>query len=199
MKSHSTVPLLLLVAFFVSPSAGEVHSPDYVVRNLYQQIILRKPLGIPKGADKAAIWPFLSKRLINELDAAQSCEDDYFRLHTDKHEKPVFAWLEMDLFSGANEEAIPSAAVVDRTAPQKYGAFRVFVRLTYRETYETYGKPPDPANTFDWQIAAVVISEDGQFRVDDVLFFNDNSTKIESRLTDLFHECHGSRWVGEKQ
>ena len=199
MKLRPIIVLLLLVSCLAPANGNADPSPDSVVRGLYKQVVARKPLGIPKLADRAALAPFLSRALNRKLDEAQVCEDDYFRHHTDKNEKPSFAWLEMGLFSGANEEAIPSAAVVDHTVQQKDGAFRVFVRLTYRETYETYGKPPDPANTFDWQIAAVVVSEDGQFRVNDVLFFDDNATKVESRLTDLFHECHGSRWVGERQ
>ena len=90
-----TLPLimLLLLASYVSPSAPAEHSPDSVVRVLYQQVVARRPLGIPKGADKAAISPFLSKELIQKLDAAQACQDDYFRQRTDKHSKPAFGWL----------------------------------------------------------------------------------------------------------
>jgi hypothetical protein len=182
---------------FSSASLPSVHA-DSVVRELYQQVVARKPLGIPKSADKETIWPFLSKGLKQRLDAAQACEDDYFRQHTDKDSKPGFDWLEASLFSGANERGIPATAVLERTEREKDGSSRVYVRLTYKESFETYGRPPDPANTFHWHVAAATISEGGRFVVDDVLLFEDDSMKIASRLADSFPGCEGSRWVGDK-
>jgi hypothetical protein len=193
-----TLIVLLQFGSYVFANAPAEHPPDYVVRKLYQQVVVRRTLGIPKGADKAAIIPFLSKGLIQKLDTAQACEDDYFRQHTDKQSKPAFDWLETDLFSGANEKAIPSAAVVRRTVTQRDGSFHVYVKLTYKESFETYGRPPDPANTFHWEVAAVVISEGGRLVLDDVLLFMDDSTKTASRLTDSFAGCNGSHWIGYK-
>jgi hypothetical protein len=37
-----------------------------VVRKLYRQVVLRRPLGIPTGENKVAIWPFLSSGLIRQ-------------------------------------------------------------------------------------------------------------------------------------
>jgi hypothetical protein len=198
MKFRVLIILLMLVSC-IFPVGIAAPSPDSVVRELYQQVVARKPLGIPRGADKAAIDPFLSKELIQKLDAAQACQDDYLRQHTDKDSKPAFAWLETGLFSGANEEAIPSAAAVERTEPEKDGSFLVHVRLTYKESTETYGKTPDPTNTFHWSVATVVISERGRFVIDDILLFKDNSTKIDSRLSSSFSGCDGLRWVGDKK
>ena len=190
--------VLLQLVSFVFANAPADPSPEPVVRELYQQVVARRPLGIPKGEDKTALWPFLSKRLIQKLDSAQSCEDDYLRQLPDKNGKPAFGWLETGLFSGSNEWAIPASAAVERTELMKDGTFRVFVRLTYKESFETYGKPPDPTHPFDWHVAAVVISEEGRFVVNDVLLFRDDSKKIASRLTDSFAGCDGPRWVGIK-
>jgi hypothetical protein len=194
-------PLIVLLQFasFIFLNAPIDQSPDFVVRELYVQVVARKPLGIPKGEDKAALWPFLSKRLIQKLDAAQSCEDDYLRQRPDTNGKPAFGWLEIGLFSGSGEWAIPAAASVERTEPMKDGTFRVYVRLTYKESFETYGKPPGPAHTFDWHVVAVVISEQRRFVVNDVLLFKDDSTRIASRMTDSFAGCDGPRWVGINQ
>jgi hypothetical protein len=192
--------VLLLLAGNASQSAATPPSPDSVVRELYQQIVARRPLGIPKGQDKAAIWPYLSKGLIRRLETAQACENSYVKQHAGEDGKPAFDWLEVNLFSGgANEQAIPSSAVVERKKAQKDGSLRVFVRLTYKESFETYGGPPDPANTFHWDVAAVVISEGERFVVDDVLLFNENSTKVDSRLTNSFPGCNGPRWVGDNK
>jgi len=106
--------------------------------------------------------------------------------------------MEFDLFSGANEKAIPSEAKVEREEKETDGSFRIYVRLTYKESFETYGKPPSFANSFDWIVAAVVVLQSGRPVVDDVLFFTANSTKIYSRLSEHFRGCEGSRWVGDK-
>jgi hypothetical protein len=190
--------VLLQLVSFVFPNAQAEHSPDSVVQELYQRVVARKPLGIPKGADKETLWPFLSKTLVQNLDAAQTCENDYLRQHAGQDGKPAFEWLETGLFSGANEKGIPASAAVERTKAQNDSTFRVYVRLTHKQSFETYGKPPDPAHTFDWHVAAVVKSEGGRFVVDDVLLFEDDSTKIASRLADSFPGCDGPRWMGDK-
>jgi len=198
MKLPPVILLLLLVSC-LSPGGTANSSPDSVVRDLYKQAVARKPLGIPKGADRAALSAFLSKGLLRRLDEAQACEDDYLRQHGNEGGKPAFVWLETGIFSGSNERGLPAAAVVERTQRQEDGSSYVYVRLTYKESSETYGKPPNPANTFHWHVAAVVISESGKFFINDVLFFKDNSNTIESRLSDSFPGCDGSRWVGDKR
>jgi hypothetical protein len=191
--------VFLQLVSFILPNAPIDQPPDSVVRELYHQIVARRPLGVPKGEDKAALWPFLSKGLIQKLDAAQSCEDDYLRQSPSERGKPAFGWLETGLFSGSDKRAIPAAASVERTETMKDGAFRVFVRLTYKESFETYGKPPDPTHTLNWRVAAVVITEGRRFVVNDALLFKDDSTRIASRLTDSFAGCDGPRWVGIDQ
>jgi hypothetical protein len=193
MKPHAFVTLLFLTSCFCSNSSF-AQSPDSVVQELYKQVVTRRPIGIPKGADKAALLPLLSRGLIQKIDAAQRCEDHYLRGHATEG-KPGVGWLEIGLFSGANERAIPSAATIEKTESQN-GSFRVYVKLTYKESFETYGRPPDPTNTFSWNVAARVISEGKRFVVDDVLFFKDNSTKVGSRLADAFYGCSGMRRVG---
>jgi hypothetical protein len=48
------------------------------------------------------------------------------------------------LFSGDNELAIPTEIAVERADRLKNRAVRVVVRFTYRERFETYGRPPVP-------------------------------------------------------
>ncbi len=178
------------------------HPPDAVVRRLYHEVVLRRPIGLPRGEDKKILWTFLSNRLISKFDTAQACEDDYYRLHTDKNIKPEIEWLEAGLFSGANEMGIPAAAVVERTEPAGPRTYRVYVRLTYRDTVDTYyDRPPDPHNTFHWRVSAIVTLEDGRYVVDDILFFKDEKKvvpkMVETRLSRLLTMgCDGSRWVG---
>src|SRR5262249_6648933 len=114
MKISSLMILLQLITYALPSMAGE-RSPESVVRKLYQEFIARRALGIPKGEDKTAVWPFLSKRLIQRLETAQACEGDYFRQHAADNGKPDFGWLETGLFSGENEEALPAEAILERT------------------------------------------------------------------------------------
>jgi hypothetical protein len=107
------------LAICLAPIGTAAPSADAVVRELYQQIVARRPLGIPKGADQTAIWPYLSKRLTYRLETAQACENSYFQQHAGENGKPGFNWLEVNLFSGGNEQALPSSAVIERTSAQK--------------------------------------------------------------------------------
>src|SRR5689334_10697911 len=122
MKISFLMMVLPLIGFPLSTAAGH---PDAVVQKLYGQVVERHPVGIPKGDDKSAIWPVLSNKLIERLETAQACENDYFRQHPVSEGKPEFAWLETGLFSGGNEEAIPAGAVVRHIQRQKDGSFHV--------------------------------------------------------------------------
>lgn len=191
----------IIMFFLISMNGANltVHDekPDNVVLKMYAQIVERQPLGIPTGADKTAIWPFLSERLVRVLETAAACEDDYWKKNADSDGKPNFGWLEYGLFSGANEKALPTEVMVKRTEQQKNGLYLVYLRFTYKETFRTYGRPPNTDSSFQWYGAAVVKSEDGRFVVDDILLYKGTSNTIESRLSDLFRGCDGPHWVGQ--
>jgi hypothetical protein len=189
----SCVKTVVLLLACVSTRAFAEPQPDAVVRQLYAVVVAHWPLGIPTGADKTAIWPLLSKRLIREFETAQACEDDCLR-QTPSTFKPRFAWLDLGLFSGPEDEAAPAEVVVERTEPQRDGTFRVQVIFTYRDMYH---RPPDPADTIHWRGVVTVISEDGRFVVDDILLFEVSSTEVQSRLSQILTRgCDGPRWVG---
>ena|SRR5216684_5030790 len=188
----SCLMALLYLGICICASAADVRKPDAVVRKLYDQVVARRPLGVPKGLNKDAIWPFLSKRLIRRLETAQACEADYYRQHVGDDGKPRFGWLESGLFSGENEMASPVEAVVENMKPQKDGSFHVYVKLRFKD-----GESPDSALSSPWYVATRVITERGRFVVDDILLFEKDSTEVESRrLSGAFTECDGSHWIG---
>lgn len=194
---HAVLILIVCgVSFGQTLQQSSSEKPEGVVTRLYREVVARRPLGIPKGADKAAIWPVLSTPLVRMLDTAQSCENDYLHQRAGKDGKPEFPWLETGLFSGDNEEGIPSSALVQRVDAHGDGSFWVFVRLTYRESFQTYGRKPDPANKFNWRVVAIVRPEAGHLVVDDIVRF-DESSKKQLRLSQSFVGCSGSHWVGE--
>lgn len=160
--------------------------PAAVVRSLYQVVVTRHPIGLPGGADRKGITPYLSKDLVHRLDTALACQNDYLRQHQNPNEKPQMDWFELGLFSGGNERALPGGFHVETLQPEKDGFFRVHVRLKYSE----------PDRMPYWYVDVILTRENGHFVVDDVVFPKDDWDE-ESRLSQtLTSGCEGSRWVG---
>jgi len=161
------------------------------VNDLYQAIVARHPIGIPRGTDKALIWPLLSQRLKQQLETAQACQDDYRRQHpTDIDPKP--AWLRTGVFAGDSKRAAPLYALVTKKEPEKNGSFDVYVNLTY---VKVPGFVPDHAS---WNLIATVVPEDDRFVVDDVRLFDGLDTDGPSHLlSETFAGCDGPKWTGE--
>jgi hypothetical protein len=102
--------------------------------------------------------------------------------------KPEVGWLELGPFSGDNERALPQSFLIERTQSEKYGASRVYVKLTRSAAHE---KP------FSWRVAAVVVRENGHSVLDDVIYLKDEELGVDDRLSkDLSAGCDGRRWIG---
>jgi hypothetical protein len=190
------ISFLLLLATATPPTS----SPEGVVRQLYKEVVARKPLGIPTGADRAAFAPLLSARLTRQLAAGAACEADYFRQHpANDQEKPEFYWLELGLFSGGTEMAIPAEVSVGKSEPRRDGSFRVPVRFTYRDTFETYGRTPDPRNTFQWRGVVTVVKEKGRYLIDDISLREPHTNSQSIRLSEVFTGCKAGKWIGNEE
>ena len=162
------------------------------VIDLYQRIVERHPIGIPTGAARAAIWPFLSRRLARQLETTQACQDDYFRQHPDPGAGPKPAWLDSGIFVGHSKRAFPLNALVTHQEPQKDGSFAISVSLTY---VKLPGFVPDEAT---WEAVARVIPQDNRFDIDDVRLFDGLGTDGPSHLlSETFAGCDGAHWTGE--
>ena len=164
------------------------------VRVFYTYITKYQPLGLPQGRAKKDLWPLLSKRLVRELDALQSCDDDYYRRYGDylraNQFKPVTPWLEHGLFSGPNEAPIPSKFSILGSETVGENRVDVHLRFTYKQTH-CCGYPTQ----YEYYEGVVtVILENGRFVVDD--FVAMDGTKSINRLSDGYPECKVGRWVG---
>jgi hypothetical protein len=166
--------------------------PGAVVHRLYNEVVARHPVGIPKDADMKILAPYLSKALLHRIDLARGCEDDYYRRHLNPNLKPQIEWLEFGFFTGGMENAAPGAFHVLATESEKNGSFRVYVELII-----IYGLPANPEPSV-WYVAPIVVRENGQFVVDDVIFLKNYSTlENEFRLSEVLGAgCNGPRWVG---
>lgn len=167
-----------------------------VTRTLYDFVVARHPLGIPRGADKMRINTLLSKHLKIQLATAERCQQDYFRLVPDRGTSQKPAWLNTGLFSGEGKSALPSADLVDHKLRQDDGSFTTFVWLSRKESGASPSSPAE-ATWRNWRAEARVISEDGHFVVDDVKLFDGVSGDSSSHsLSDFFSGCDGPHWVG---
>lgn len=169
------------------------------IQKVYSEIVAHHTIGIPAEAEMAAIRPYLSKRLVEQLQTAQACQDDYNRQHAMASETSKLGWLKSGLFSGDGSHASPVDALVERKEKQNDGSFSVYVDL----------EPVDAVINLDhgrrafhggyaWQVKATVIPEDGRFVVDDVRIFDRFPAEGSSRLlSDSFSGCDGSHWIGQ--
>jgi hypothetical protein len=167
------------------------------MQKLYEEIVAHHPIGIPTSAEMAAIRPYLSKRLDEELQTAQACQDDYSVQHPSGTSKP--SWWQSGLFSGEGSHASPVAAVIARKEKQNDGSFLVYANLEPVEAVIHRGHAPRAFyGGYTWQVVARVISENGKFVVDDVRIFDRFPADGPSHLlSDLFAGCDRSHWTGQ--
>jgi len=159
------------------------------VRVFYTYITRFLPIGIPQGRAKKALWPLLSKRLVQELNSLQACEDDYYGRHGDilraNQYKPATPWLEEGLFSGPIEAAGPRKFSILSSRAIGDNRVDVHLRLT-----------GDPASSDHFDGVATVILENNRWVFDDFVAMYANDEML--RLSDGYPECKRGQWVGEK-
>jgi hypothetical protein len=184
--------LLLQLATY-SGSAAQEPQPADVVQRLYREVVARHPLGVPHGAAKIAIWPLLSKRLINAFEMRNACDLDWNRHHRNA-DPPVKApgFYEGGLFSGSNERGEINGALVGSTKVQADGSYLVYVKVW--SYFDEGDSSLRTGKIYKWRVAARVTSEDGRFVVDDILGFKgvfdyDKSVYMSRMIT---FGCSGS-------
>jgi hypothetical protein len=187
--------VLLLLATTVAHSqtaqsrrASLTSQAETPVRKIYQQLMSRPIGAIPKPARVKLFAPYLSKSLLHGITQARACGEDWFRQHPQNDVKPPFAWGEFGLFSGADDRSGPGTFQIEKMESEDDGSFRGYVRLTE-------GIPPEKPWT--WRVAAVVMSEDKKFVINDVIFLRDKDIDTETRLSAVLTQgCDGPRWIG---
>lgn len=167
------------------------------VQKLYSEVVAHHPIGIPAGTEMAAIRPYLSKRLAEQLQMAQACQDDYHRQRATAGETSKPDWLKSGLFSGEGIHSSPVDAVVDRKEKRNDGSYLVSLALEPADALIRGHKPTAFHGGYTWLVEARVIPEDGRFVVDDVRIFDRFPAEGPSHLlSDSFSGCDGSRWTG---
>ena len=173
------------------------------VSDLYQKIVAQHPIGIPQGADKTSLWPLLSRRLTQQLESAQACQDDYFRQQSAAGTTSKPAWMTSDLFSGEDERTAPYFVNIVHKEPLKDGFFAVQLDAVERDvTGKNSSIIAGGVRAYrvkkDWPIIATVVLENQRFVVDDIRIFEEDTTDGPSHLlSETFAGCDGPRWTGE--
>ncbi len=184
-----TTPFALGQAGADGNPAGLLNQPEAVVRILYTVVVQLHPLGSPGGPAIKIFAPLLSKALLHRIDINVACQDDWARQNQDPNSKPPF--LEFGLFSGDDEEAEPTAFHIEKVETEKDGSIRVYVKLTRDDSDES---------PWSWNVAAILVREDGHLFVDDVIWFYDRPRGLEVRLSEYLADgCDGPHWVGFKK
>ena len=188
---------------------------EAVVTKLYKQIVLRKPVGLPRRKELEAIRRLLSQDLVERIGVAGECENDYFRQYPNPDPKdpnalilkPPFAWMETGLFSGGNEQADPSWFSVRRAVRQKDSSYEVRVKLKEWDEFDKYPRPRGPQYDWTWEMLVFVIRDGDHYAVNDVFYpevHADHSeprypTVEEIRLSQLLSVgCKDGKWIGYK-
>jgi hypothetical protein len=163
--------------------------PEAFISRLYNEVVARHPIGIARNEKWRIFAPYLSKVLQHKIEISIACSNDWDRQNPDPNLKPEIGWLELGIFSGGEERALPTAFKIEKTQLEKDGSFHVYVKLTWH-------KPPAPIWT--WPVAVVVVRENGHFVVDDIIYLKDGEYQTaEVRFSEILtFGCNGPRWVG---
>jgi hypothetical protein len=151
----------------------------------YTYITRYQQLGIPHESARKALWPLLSKRLAQQLDSLEACDEDYYRRYGEilraNTYKPATPWLEEGLFTGPDDAATPRIFRI--LGSRAVGEKRVDVLIAFKEDWG------------DSEGDVTAILENNHWVIDDfvAMYANDDL----QRLSAGYSECKGGQWVGE--
>lgn len=182
---------LLFLCIGLANCHAQKSNPSTVVSRLYRQVIATHPLGIPEGSDLESIKPFISDRMLRKLIDVKACEKSYYLSHEHDTGKPPFAWLERGIFSGEYELALPAKATVLESELQKNGSYIVYLQL------DSVPIEKNDTTHSTWDVELSVISERGEFVVDDVYLSDNRSSQRRMSLYGSFPGCNGLVWSGK--
>src|SRR5581483_6714130 len=137
---HSRKLAFCIEACILEPLPVRNNAPQaaiQAVRVFYNHITKYQELGIPRGRTKKTLWPLLSKRLAQQLDSLEACDEDYYRRYGEilraNTFKPATPWLEEGLFTGPNDAATPFTFRI--LSSRSIGKNRVDVLIAFKEDW----------------------------------------------------------------
>jgi hypothetical protein len=175
-----------------SQQASLPNQPEAFVRSFYQLVVAHHPKGLLEDENKRIFEPYLSQALLHRIDLGRACSADWDQQDPEPGLKAKTV-SDYGLFSGYGSESEPRTYHIQRTQSMKDGAERVYVKLTQEKA---------AMSQWSWRVAAVVLSENGHYVIDDVIYINDSTwDKVEAKPADmslsgyLSAGCDGPRWI----
>lgn len=177
------LPHVIFLLALAQPQAVAA-SPEALVNRFCAVYMTQKEYGLLEGKDRKAMAPFLSTRLLKELDDAVECQKDWFRQQPkDTTDKPPF--VDCCLFS-STPDGMPTSYELGPVEPLPDGRAKVVIAY-HRKT---------KVDDIRWRDAVIVAKEDGRHVIDDVVYDVDAQPPQEPfYLSTGFEGCQGTRWV----
>jgi hypothetical protein len=175
--------LFLLLSVASSGTAGP--AAEYLVERFCAVYLTQSEYGLLEGANRRVMVPFLSKRLLRQLDAAYACQQDWYRkLPKGSTDKPPF--VDCCLFSGM-PDGMPTSYKLGAHEALSDGRIKVVISFARKTTMDE----------IRWRDAAIVTREGGRYVIDDFLY--DIDAEPPGRPILLSHEfdsdCKNGLWV----
>jgi hypothetical protein len=184
-----TTPFALGQAVGNSRPPSLPNEPKALAQSFYEKVMTLHPVGVSVGGQLKAFAPYLSKGLLHRIDMANACNADWRRQNRDPGAKPP--GLEGGLFTGDDERAEPTAFHIERVQAENDASIRVYVKLIRSD--------PDES-PWSWNVATILVRENGRLVVDDVIWLKDSPQDVDMRLSEyLSQDCDGPHWVGSKK
>ena len=138
------------------------------------------------GNARAAMAPYLSRRLLRLLDDTQSCQQDWIR-HQPKDDDQEVPFGECCLFSSTSE-GLPASFRIGNSERMSDGRIRVVIHYEWKS--DQNGDP------LRWRDAAIVTKEEGRYVIDDFVYDVDHEPTLLSK--NIAAACRGRKWIGKR-
>jgi hypothetical protein len=163
--------------------AGSV-TPQTVVTRFYTIYIKEHSSGLfLEGRAKRALFPYLSKRLRQQLEDAAACQADWVRQQPKgSTDKPPF--VDCCLFS-SSPDGMATSFTPGPTEILPDGRYQVVVDFVRKEK----------TSVITWRDAVILLKDGDRFLVEDV-YDADASAREKLEPSERFQGCQGRHWVG---
>jgi len=171
-----------MLAILLAVAATAASPQAFVAKFAASYMKQHRMYGLLEGKDRRAMAPFLTARLLHQLDDASACQQDWQRQQPKgSNDKPPY--VDCCLFFGI-PDGNPTSIKVGAVEAMPDGRTKVVVNCEQKAGRDD----------IHWRNAVIVTMENGHYAVDDFVYDLDRDASL---LSESFTECRGKRWVGQ--